>query len=338
MSADANFTAASGAPTQKNGGTPEGARQRKVSMLQVPEKVAARKVAQDIPDAASTVMSDNRKLAIQLDKTVEEAKKSGKPSARMIELTPTLASLLLDRNPANRKINQTMVERYAYEITGGRWVFNGEPIIVSDTGELNDGQHRCAAVVEAGKPISVLMIVGVPRETRTTLDQGKTRTIGDYLSMDGHGSANFLGAAANVIWQVKTRGMYVRGGRSNATKGEIMELVANNPGIERSLATVDSRYASAVGGKTVLAAAHFLISQVGRRDDADRFFIYLLDGAGLKAGDPILYVRNRLINERGRIKADEKLELIFKAWNAWRRGERVSRMLLVGGVLPVLEA
>lgn len=306
-------------------------------MLHVAEKPSARKATAPIQPAESTAISENRKLAIQLDKTVEDAKKSGKPSARMIDLTPALAALLLDRNPANRKINQTMVERYAYEIMGGRWVFNGEPIIVSDTGELNDGQHRCAAVVEAGKAISVLMIVGVPRETRVTLDQGKMRTIGDYLSMEGHANGNFIGAAANIIWQVKARGMFTVGGRNSATKGEIMELVANNPGIERSFAVVDSRYASAVGGKTVLTASHFLISQAGKRDDVDRFFICLLDGAGLKAGDPILYLRNRLINERGRMSAADKLELIFKAWNAWRRGERVSRMLLVGGVLPVLE-
>lgn len=301
------------------------------------EAIAVADGGRNVFTPAFSGMSENKKLGTWLDRLVAEAASKGKPIARMEQLTPALAALLLERNPANRKISAMNVERFAYDIQGGRWAFNGEPIIVSDTGELNDGQNRCQAVVSAGIPIDVILVVGVSRDSRTTLDQGKARTIGDYLAMEGHGNANHLGATANIVWQVQTRGFHSTAGSASATRSEMMNLIADNPGIERSVVLCGTPGARNTAGQSVLAAAHFLIGRKGARHEVDDFAYQVMDGAGLKAGDPALYARNRLINERGRLKPNEKLELLFKAWNARRLGTKVSRLLLTGGVLPVLE-
>src|SRR6185369_3431611 len=154
-----------------------------------------------------------------------------------------------------------------HEIKGGRWTLNGEPIIVSDTGELNDGQHRCRAVIDANTPIDVVLIVGIKRDTRITLDQGKVRTAGDFLSMEGNINANVLGAACNFAWQCRMRGFIDIGGRRAATKGEIVQFVRDNPGIIKSVAYVHEKGADAAGGKSVLAAAHFIIGNAGKKED-----------------------------------------------------------------------
>ena len=182
------------------------------------------------------------------------------------------------------------------------------------------------------------MIVGVERQSRTTLDQGKARMIADYLTMEGHTNAIVLGSAANIIWQVQTRGMFVRSGNASATRSEMMNIISDNPAIKRSVDLCDTKGARATAGPAVLASAHFLISQAAKREDADAFVFQIMEGAGMKAGNPVLYARNRLINDRGNISHNERLELLFKAWNASRRGEKVSRLILTGGVLPVLEA
>lgn len=283
-------------------------------------------------------VSDNKKLGVWLDKLVSDAVAKGKPVTQLVSLTPALASVLLDRNPANRKINETAVERYAYAIAGRRWTFNGEPVIVSDTGELNDGQHRCRAVIAAGKQIDVILIVGVPRESRTTLDQGRARTAGDYLSMEGHGNANVLAAAANYVWQYRNRGMLALGGTSKATKSEVMTFVTENPGLERSLANFNVKNSRRLGGVAFLTFCHFAISAVGRPEDVDTFFIALTEGVNLGVGSPVLYARNRLAGMAGDRDQNGKAELIFKAWNAWRKRQKVDRIWLSGGVLPVLEA
>ena len=327
------FTNPSG--SQEKGRAPGGCGQKEINMDTIVQARSAGNGSAPI----SSGMSEHRKLAIWLDKLVEEAKAKKKPVAQMVSLTPALAQVLLDRNPDNRKISSTTVETYAHDIAGGRWAFNGEPIIVADTGDLNDGQHRAQAVIEAGRPIDVVLLIGVPRDTRTTLDRGKVRTVGDYLAMDGHTYSNVLGAAASLFWSYKNRGVVATGSHSRATKSDALATVREYPGLERSVMLVHEKGADAAGGKSMLAFVHFALCGVSRREDADRFILSVINGAGLKFGDPILYARNRLVNERGKLRAPDKAELLFRAWNAHRKGETgVKRISLLGGVLPVLEA
>ena len=309
-------------------------------MLKVAEKPADANAPRDAsgrfaatPEPVSYITeSAYRRLAVWLDDLVQ--KSQGKPSAQIVSLTPELAAVLMDRNPQNRKISANIVESYAHEIEGNRWAMNGEPIIVSDTGELNDGQHRCEAVLMAKRPIDVLLIVGIKRDTRTTLDQGKTRSAGDYLSMEGNINTNVLAAAANLVWQYRNRGQIGLGGTQRATKGEVLDFVRTNRAIAKSVALVSEKGADAAGGKTLLAAAHFILGGIDH-DDATHFVLSLIRGAGLKAGDPILYARNRLIRREDRMP--QRMELVFRAWNAWRKRESLSRITLQGGILPVLE-
>lgn len=329
MSAPVNQTTVRAVAVKEKGGTPEDARQGKIDMEAVLQARAPSKAVTPF-----RTVSLNKKLAIWLDDLVEKSK--DKPISQLISMTPEFASVLLERNPANRKINNAAVESYAHDIAAGRWAFNGEPIIVSDTGELNDGQHRCLAVVEAKRAIEVILIIGIKRDTRTTLDQGRARTAGDFLSMNGITYANVTGAVAGHVWAFRNRGVLATGSGNRATKSEIVQTVKDYPGIERSVHLVHQKGADAAGGKTILAFCHFELGAISR-EDADHYILTLISGSGLKLGDPALYVRNRLINERGQLRANAKAELIFKGWNAWRKGERVTRMLLTGGVLPVLE-
>lgn len=324
---------------KEKGGSPEDARQGKTKMVNVLEARPAGN-SERVDISTFNVDSDNRKAGLALNKLVAEAKAKGKATVQVTTLTPALAALLLDRNTENRRINQRLVDTFAIDIGGGRWSLNGEPIVISDTGELNDGQHRCQAVVDTGRSIETVMVIGVSRDSRSTLDQGRARSIGDYLGMDGHTDPVVLGATAGYLWSYRNRGRIYSGGVGKigiATKGEVREIVRANPGLARSVAIAGSK-AAAVGGRPLVAFCHFLFSGIDRAA-GDEFFVALMDGAGLKAGHPILYARNRLINERGRLGRQEKAELLFKTWNAWRRGENVSRLLLVGSdVLPVLEA
>lgn len=321
----------SGIDPKEKGRAPEGCGQKEINMLNVAERAVR---ANPVP-SEYVMSSPVKKLGIWLDDLVEKSKT--KPSSVVVSLTPDMAEMLLGRNPNNRRVTDTTVENYAHEIAGGRWAFNGEPVIVSDTGELNDGQHRCLAVQRAGRAIDVVLIVGVKRDTCTTLDQGRTRTIGDYLAMEGNSYANVLGASAGYVWLFRNRGHIKSGGATRATKGEVLETVLDNPGLQRSVRLVQEKTADAAGGKSVLAFCHFILSERSR-EDADHFILTMMSGAGLKVGDPILYVRNRLIQERGRIRNHEKAELIFRGWNSWRKRERVSRLAVTGDILPVLES
>jgi hypothetical protein len=258
-----------------------------------------------------------------------------------VTLTPALAEVLLNRNPDNRPIRPAAVDQMARDITNGTWQFNGEPIIVSDDGLLNDGQHRCAAVKECGTAVRTVIVVGVPREARLTTDQGRARTVGDFLGMEGLKDGAGLAAAAGCLWQYETFGLVKsqsKAGQSQrATKGEIRTVVEKNPDLAKSLAVVPKQNASLVGGRSLLAFCHYVFAKAAGKAAATNFIITLVNGERLAKGDPILYARNRLVTERGTLQSGHKVELIFRAWNAHRKGESRVRLEIHGRALPKVE-
>lgn len=326
MSSNSN-SAITGAPMRK-GGTAVTARplHQENAMLKVAERPRTGKPLYTV--------SDTRAAALWLD---EMGMKPGIHSI-VADLTPSIASVLLERNPANRKIKFSKVQDYAKDMQHGSWKFNGEPIIIATDGLLNDGQHRCAAVVESKVTIPALMVFGVERETRDTLDQGVARTSGDYLAIHGHTHTNNLAAVAKAVWQWRTYGAIGTGGSQSPTRSEVLQTVEDNPGIVKSFQFVDRKNTRSMGSPSIIAFVHFAIKVVSGEIAANFFFDALIDGTNLKAGDPILTVRNRLIIDRKSLRPSDRAELLFRAWNAHRLGQTRVLFRLSGGELPLLEA
>lgn len=263
------------------------------------------------------------------------------PRAEVVELTPDLAAVLLERNPDNRKIKARRVDDFARDMLAGNWKLNGEPIIVSSNGELNDGQHRCAAVVASKVPVLTFMVFGVTRDSQDTLDHGTARSPGDDLALHGHTDTVTLAAAARMLWQWRQYGTCMYSGQNAPTRVELMQTVDASPGLSRSVALVSAKgpKAKALGSVAMLAFCHFAFRTVAHETDVAHFFDALVEGENLKRGDPILNARNRLITDRSVLSREQKIELIFRAWNAHRKGETTRQIFrLYGGELPMLEA
>jgi hypothetical protein len=92
---------------------------------------------------------------------------------------------MLARNVENRphKIGQT--RRLRDDIAGGLWQVNGESLVFAVDGSLNDGQHRLRAVADGGVAIRTVAVFGVSRESRFTLDLGRSRNPSDILHFQG---------------------------------------------------------------------------------------------------------------------------------------------------------
>lgn len=310
-------------PNKENGGSPEDARQEVKSMNVVRKVVPQVKTAEDVAKAWV-----DEKVALSRHGIIVER----------IELDPTIAKVLLENNPANRRISPQAVESYARDMSNGAWADNGEPIIISNDGMLNDGQHRCEAVVLSGVSIPATVVIGPTRESRLTVDQGKMRLISDYLSMEGHVDGAALGAAANYAWQHLNHGCISLSSHMRPTKSEIFAFVESHPDIKNSLKAFPSKGSDGVGGRAMLAFCHWTFKNAsGAVTDADLFISCLISGSNLVPRSPILYARNRLMQGRGRLKPSEKAEIIFRAWNASRRGEKVASLPIKGGALPKVE-
>jgi hypothetical protein len=287
--------------------------------------------------AVVSTLSPSRNAAVWLNERV--AASADQVFSEVVHLTPDLAAILLARNPDNRKLRQTKVLEFTKDIMNGDWKLNGEPVIVSSNGQLNDGQHRCAAVVECKTAIDVVVTFGVERETRDTLDQGTMRTAADYLDMHGSDDSKHLAAAARALWQYQRFGfVHMTSQKLSPTRSEVKRTALENPGLAKSLSFVDRRGVKNLSSRSILAFCHFAFRRVAGEAAANYFMDAFIEGADLDRRDPILYVRNRFIAEKRGLRTEHRIELLFRAWNAHRRGEQRTLFRVNGGELPMLEA
>lgn len=236
-------------------------------------------------------------------------------------VTPGLAGELLRRNSGNRLVRQTKAQQYAIDMRAGRWAFNGEPIIISNTGELNDGQHRLQAVVDANLCIPFLLVFGLSRESRETVDQGAARGASDYLGMGGMQNATTAAGIARLVLAYE------------ATDGQEAEtkMVTNAATVERArndAAIAASAHFSVTTGRSarnyvagvVIGFCHYMFSRIDEAD-AVEFLTQVCTGQALAAGSPALAVRERLLAE-GKSR-QPKIAIIFRGWNFYRRKMKV---------------
>lgn len=103
-------------------------------------------------------------------------------TSEVVAITPAMAEGWLKMNyEGNRKLRQTRVDRWAREMTLGRWRVTHQGIAFNLNGQLVDGQHRLAAIVASGCTVSMMVTRGV--EDFDALDQGATRSFSDVTQM-----------------------------------------------------------------------------------------------------------------------------------------------------------
>lgn len=99
-----------------------------------------------------------------------------------MKIGPRLASKFLRSNSDdNRKLSNPTVKKYARDMTMNRWDLTAEPIMVTQCGELINGQHRLQAVVLSGKTIKFTLATVPDSSTFRVLDQGRARKNSDIL-------------------------------------------------------------------------------------------------------------------------------------------------------------
>lgn len=113
--------------------------------------------------------------------------KSGELKVVVTDITPTKAKTLLRMNTNNRNLREGRLEQYAYDMKTGHWYANGVPIVISNEGELKDGQHRLQACIKAGVTLKNCIILYLPEEQANCYDVGANRSARDlamYMGLD----------------------------------------------------------------------------------------------------------------------------------------------------------
>ena len=243
-------------------------------------------------------------------------------NATLKTITPAMAAEMLKKNTRNRPLNSLHVKRLAREMEMGRWKVNGDAIRFNGD-MMNDGQHRCAAGIESGCSFESLVVEGLSSDVFSTIDAGRIRTGGDTLALLGVVNSNRVSAAIKVVKLIVTgRGANIN--HASFTNSEIQTLFLEYGGIEHSVQVAYLR--KGFFATSVLGALHYLFAKRDK-EAADKFVEDLKNGENLEAGDAVLLLRERLLQNsymKQKLKNGYIAALAIKAWNARKAGKKVS--------------
>jgi hypothetical protein len=288
-----------------------------------------------LPLFTASVTPAARRAKAYLEDRVSRS--AGGMITEVVSMTPELAELLLDRNKNNRPVRESTIGKYATDMVSGAWTLNGEAIKVGTDGDLIDGQHRLNACIGSGCTFQTMIVFGLAPETRVTMDQGAARTAGDYLKMEfGDADSNNIAAAAHYLWAYENRRPMSSVGAHSATKAQIRDVRERHPGLVESAKKVGAVNSKRNLSRSELIFFHYVASKAAGEDAATTFVYLVRTGDELKVTDPIYRYRERVFGSR--LRRGERIELLFRTWNAWRKRGQTRGPVKLLGELPDLEA
>lgn len=250
------------------------------------------------------------------------AQGAAKPFAVIAEVTPHLATEMLKRNTDNRQLYTNQVTSLVADIKGGRWHLNGEAIVFAASGELNDGQHRLRAIVEAGVAVQSALVFGVSRESRITLDSGRRRYAQDHLHFDGYSNATTAAAIVRAVLGYElANGAHCHFAR-HSTIVQQLERARADDGIREAASWGNYAYSycrSLISGSQI-GLALYLLAQIDPLD-AGHYCEQVAFGENLKRTDPAYVVRKVLAKTQRR---DPRLAVVLRGWRCYRLGLEAS--------------
>lgn len=233
-------------------------------------------------------------------------------------LTPALAKEFLERQRKNRPYRANRVLHYRNKMRADDWGFTGQPLIFNQYGQMMDGQHRCLAVIAENIEIEVLVVIGIDDAAFRYLDQGATRSGGDFLVDTTSRVA--VSAALNWIWLEEHGLLGVKDSRLRMSPSDAPVMLNRHPGAADAVRrTIHHRTPMAPG----LAGYSYYRSALVDSQKAEAFFGALARGEGLTSGSPILLLRERLLKNRiskAKLPTLEFLALTIKAWSKFLAG------------------
>lgn len=266
---------------------------------------------------------------------VAHVQETGKPVSDFMEITPARASVLLQHNPNNRHIRPVKLDQLTRDMENGRYQVNGESIIVSKEGVLNDGQHRLTAIVKTGISQLVNMAFGVSRESRTTVDSGAARTAGDHLGLAGLTNSNVTAAVARKIMSYKNAGTFSATNRISGA--EVLEYINRDNAIHEFACWASNHHhkLKAIKLSASEAGAIFYLIAEKAPKEAKQFMEGLAEGLYLTPSSPIHIVRQSLTIKQ-KLNPNNRLELVIRAWNNWIKDTEVTVIPMRGRIPEIV--
>jgi hypothetical protein len=152
-------------------------------------------------------------------------------------ITPEIAAQYLERNyEGQRKLRSHHVSEIANEIKSGEWRLTHQGLAFSPDGTLLDGQHRLAAIVQAGVAVPMNVSRNVPEGNFEKIDQlAEGRTVADHLTWCGFPQVTLVAATARLCMTYLDNKGFRRVCRINTySPKDIERFLIANPSIAKN--------------------------------------------------------------------------------------------------------
>lgn len=260
------------------------------------------------------------------------------PKITIEEIGPEEAAEILQNNDHNRRMDWRVVDTYAQQMSKpGRWPFTGDPIRISTTGRLLDGQYRLNAIIQSQTRHKFTVIRGLPNDTQPFMDVGKRRSPRDVFSMYDIPAPGPAAALTQLLMRYEAGAVLEQ--KYSITAAEALDYYRDpantrliDEGARQGLQVKQARPINPSVAGVVWVAA----SRVSDPFAVNAFFEQLKNGLGLKEGDAIAALHGWLWRRKTqdlRVNRADFLWMLLRVWNAWVTKEPMSKVQLPQGGL-----
>lgn len=258
-------------------------------------------------------------------------------TARTFTITPEYAAELLHKNLLNRPLNKITVDDYAAQMSKGLWKLNGEPIIISTTGNVIDGQHRLNACVTSGKEFQTLIVEGVDAATFDTIDTGRIRTLSDVFNIVEIKNANRTSSIISAYFNLKKSNTTLNIDKTTLrrlkySKQELLKFYQENEALVVKVNELASRcydkvrlLSYAVVGAYIL---YLVLDKNHSFEKVSSFFTELF-GITPQTNNTVTLLRDALIRNATRqsiLTPTMKTAYVIKGWNNFVLGKELKQL------------
>jgi hypothetical protein len=263
-----------------------------------------------------------------------------RPWMRWAMMTPDIAAKILkDHNGDNRPLDPATVKWYRDIILAGLWHLTHQGWAFDVRGLLQDGQHRAAAICEAGElsqepiRVPVAIFVGMPEENFKAIDEGRLRNARQLFAKGGEKYAGAMQTVVRLVYYLNDTDAR-RVSRLRLPNQTILDLFESDIDAYRDSVEYGAKHFRKIPGLSnpALGAAHYLIRKVNGKDNeyVHQFFEAITTGlipgtrVILNDDDPRTALRKRLSDIKDALANGRKTErrsslsqvgMIIATWN-----------------------
>lgn len=266
-------------------------------------------------------------------------------------ITPQVAAEFLLNMGDNRSEKKNAQKVYTGDMKTDHWWFTGEPIIFDTSKKMRDGQNRCKSIIASGKPQWILVVRGIEPHAVDAIDIGVPRRFADVLAMRGEGINKRVASVTTRMyrWDVLGQRMsHLTGIISIQDMARYFED-ENGDGHRREFISACAYESPKKIGLLMIPTVYGTCRVILRRvdfGDAESFLFQLVEGKIEDIdgrGRAIHAARARLLSDRQQTIHNRKVSggeardwpagevqrlIVFNAWNHWRKGRGVERIVL----------